>query len=176
MHYRKFRIKLASSFIKFLSSLKNIKLFILSLVLCLGAGAIGALFTTPAINTWYATLNKPIFNPPNFIFATVWTTLYILMGMSFYLVLVSETKDKALAVKLFFFQLFLNILWSFLFFGFHSPLLAMFEIIILWVSILLTIIHFYKISKNASYLLIPYLIWVSFAAVLNLSIVLLNPY
>ena len=154
--------------------IENLKLLVFSLILCLGAGAIGSLFTTPAINTWYTTLNKPIFNPPNFIFAPVWTILYILMAISLYFVLISKAKNKTLAVKLFLSQLILNILWSVLFFGLHNPLLAFLEIIILWISILLTIIYFYKISKNASYLLIPYLLWVSLAGVLNLSIVLLN--
>lgn len=144
------------------------------MVLCLGAGAIGSLFTTSAIRTWYTILNKPSFNPPNFVFAPVWTTIYILMAIAFYLVLKEKSKDKNTAVILFLVQLVFNVIWSVLFFGFHNPLLALSEIIILWISILLTIIYFYKISKNASYFLIPYLLWVSFAAVLNLSIVFLN--
>lgn len=153
----------------------NLKLLVFSLILCLGAGAIGSVFTTSAIGTWYTTLNKPSFNPPNFIFAPVWTTLYILMAVSFYLVLISKVKDKQLAVRLFLVQLFLNIFWSVLFFGLHSPLLALFDIILLWILILLTIKYFYKISHSTSYLLIPYLLWVSFAIILNLSIALLNP-
>lgn len=154
---------------------KDIKLLVFSLILCLGAGAIGSVFTTSAIGTWYATLNKPSFNPPNFIFVPVWTMLYILMAVSFYLVLISKVKDKQLAVRLFIAQLFLNIFWSVFFFGLHSPLLALFDIILLWILILLAIKYFYKISHSASYLLIPYLLWVSFAGVLNFSIVLLNP-
>ncbi len=88
------------------------KTLIFSVALCLGAGVLGSVFTTSEINTWYATLNKPAFNPPNWIFAPVWTTLYILMGISFYLVLKSKSKDKTLSVKLFVAQLFLNVLWS----------------------------------------------------------------
>lgn len=155
--------------------MKNIKLLILSLVLCLGAGGLGSIFTAPAIGAWYQTLNKPSFNPPNYIFAPVWTTLYILMGISFYLILINKIKNKALAVKLFVAQLLLNILWSILFFGLHNPVVSLFEIIILWASIAFTITVFYKISRTASYLLIPYLAWVSLAGVLNFSIALLNP-
>ncbi|MEK7573151.1 MAG: TspO/MBR family protein [Patescibacteria group bacterium] len=144
------------------------------MALCLGAGAIGSLFTTPAINTWYVTLNKPSFNPPNYIFAPVWTILYILMGLSFYLILVSKEREKQTAVMFFVLQLILNVLWSLVFFGLHSPLGALITIVLLWISILMTIINFYKISKPASYLLIPYILWVSFASVLNLSIGMLN--
>ncbi len=154
--------------------IKDIKLLFFSLILCLGAGAIGSLFTTPAISTWYITLNKPSFNPPNFIFAPIWTILYVLMAISLYFVLTSKVKDKTFAVKLFLAQIALNILWSLLFFGLHNPLLALLDILLLWILIILNIKTFYKISKNASYLLIPYLFWVSFAGVLNLSIVLLN--
>ena len=154
----------------------NIKLLTLSLILCLGAGGIGSLFTTPAISTWYTTLNKPVFSPPNFIFAPVWITLYILMAIAFYLVLINKSKDKRMAITFFLTQLVLNVFWSVIFFGLHNPIFAFVEIIILWIAIFLTIKSFYKISRNASYLLIPYLLWVSFASVLNLSIVLLNPF
>jgi len=153
----------------------NIKLLIPSIVLPLLAGAVGSAFTTSAITTWYTTLNKPSFNPPNYLFGPVWTVLYILMGISFYLVLVSKAKSKQLAVKLFLVQLILNTLWSLIFFGAHNPMLALFDIVVLWGAILFTIVSFYKISKPASYLLIPYILWVSFATILNLSIVLLNP-
>lgn len=152
----------------------DFKTLIFSVAFCLGAGVLGSVFTTSGINTWYVTLNKPAFNPPNWIFAPVWTTLYILMGISFYLVLKSKSKDKTLSVKLFLAQLFLNVLWSFVFFGLHSPMFGFATIFILWISIISTIVHFDRISKPAAYLLLPYLGWVTFASFLNLSIVLLN--
>ncbi len=155
--------------------MNRIGILIFAIGLPLLIGAVGSFFTTSEINTWYATLYKPSFSPPNFIFAPVWTALYFLMGISFYFILVNKIKDKKLAVKFFVAQLILNLLWSILFFGLKSPLLAFFEIILLWIFILLTMTHFYKIFKIASYLLIPYILWVSFAGVLNLSIVLLNP-
>lgn len=139
------------------------------------AGFLGSYFTAPFIPTWYSTLNKPFFNPPNFIFAPVWTTLYILMGISLYLVIVSKSKkDKILSYKYFFTQLILNTLWSIIFFGMQNPTLAFVEIIILWIFIYKTICEFKKINTTASYLLYPYLAWVSFASLLNLAIVVLN--
>lgn len=152
----------------------DFKILIFAILIPLAAGAVGSAFTTSEINTWYQILNKPVFNPPNWIFAPVWTTLYILMGISFYLILVSKANNKTLAIKVFLAQLLLNLLWSILFFGLHNPLLAFVEILILWGAILYTIITFYKISKPATYLLIPYILWVSFAAVLNLFVVFLN--
>ncbi len=137
-------------------------------------GFVGSYFTLTSINTWYQALNKPFFNPPNFLFGPVWTILYILMGISLYLILISKSKKKDLAVKVFFVQLFLNLLWSFIFFGFQNPFLALLEIIALWFAIFVTIRLFLPISKTAGYLLIPYILWVSFALILNLSIVLLN--
>lgn len=147
---------------------------LLSIGLCLGAGVLGSVFTTSAIPAWYATLNKPVFSPPNWIFGPVWTTLYILMGISLYLVWTSKGKLKHNAINLFFIQLGLNVLWSILFFGLKNPALALAEIIALWVTIFLTIKYFYPVSRLAAYLLIPYLLWVSFASILNLAIVLLN--
>lgn len=152
----------------------NYKLLIPSLIFPLLVGALGSIFTVSSINTWYATLNKPFFNPPNFIFGPVWTILYILMGVSFYLVVKTQHKGKDLAVKFFWLQLLLNFFWSFIFFRIHNVGVAFFEIVLLWASIAATIYFFYKISKQAAYLLIPYIAWVSFAAILNLSIFLLN--
>ena len=152
--------------------MKNIIKLIISLVICQLAGVIGSFFNINSIPTWYATLNKPSFNPPNWVFGPVWTTLFLLMGISLYLVWTKGFTKQALIF--FSIQLFLNILWSALFFGLRSPLSALIEIIILWAFILLTIISFYKISKIAGILLIPYILWVSFAAVLNFSIYLLN--
>jgi tryptophan-rich sensory protein len=148
----------------------NIPKFILSIGICLGAGVLGSVFTVSAIPDWYVTLNKPFFSPPNFVFGPVWTILYILMGISLYLV---WTKRGVPTV--FWVQLALNALWSIIFFGLKNPLLAFVEIIILWLAILLTTKSFYKINKLAANLLIPYLAWVTFATILNLSIVILNP-
>lgn len=148
----------------------------ISVLVCQLAGAIGALFTSSAIPTWYATLQKPGFSPPNWIFAPVWTLLYLLMGVSLYLVwnngLAEEKTKKALFV--FALQLVLNIAWSFLFFGLHSPALALAGIIVLWLAILLTMIKFYAVSKTAACILLPYLLWVSFATILNFSVLILN--
>lgn len=151
----------------------NLPKLFTSIVLCLGVGGLGSVFTAPAIAAWYSTLNKPVFSPPNFIFAPVWTTLYILMGISLYLLWTSK-KNKNAAIKLFLIQLGLNFLWSLIFFGMHSPQLAFVEIISLWIAIFLTIRISAPISKNAAYLLYPYFLWVSFATLLNLSIALLN--
>ncbi len=148
--------------------------FLLAVLLCEGAGIVGSFFTTPSIGSWYATLSKPSFNPPNWIFAPVWTLLFFLMGVSLYLVWCKKDNlpvgGKRVAVLVFFQQLSLNILWSALFFGLHNPFLAFCEIILLWLSILMTIFYFSKISKAAAWLLLPYILWVSFAAFLNFSI------
>lgn len=150
--------------------------FFISILICQLAGLVGSFFTTPAIATWYATLIKPSFNPPNWLFAPVWTTLFLFMGIALYLIWQKDLKDKAVkfAMWLFGIQLVFNILWSVLFFGLQQPLLAFIEIIVLWILILLTIIKFYKLDKVAGILLIPYILWVSFAAVLNFSLWQLN--
>lgn len=149
---------------------------ILSIGICLGAGFVGSLFTTSAIPTWYVFLNKPFFAPPNWIFAPVWTVLYILMGISLYLVVISNTKHviRRKAITIFTIQLGLNAIWSIIFFGLRNPLLALVDIIALWIPIIVTIRYFYSINKFAGWLLLPYLLWVSFASILNLMIVLLN--
>lgn len=148
---------------------KDFPKLLLSIGLCLGVGMIGSFFTVSSIPTWYATLNKPFFSPPNWVFAPVWTTLYILMGISLYLVWIREKIPMV-----FWIQLIFNGLWSLIFFGMKNPGLALVDIIALEVSIFLTIKTFLKISKPAGRLLFPYLAWVSFASILNLSIVLLN--
>lgn len=148
---------------------KNIPKLIISLGLCLGAGILGSVFTVSAIPEWYSTLNKPSFSPPNWIFGPVWTILYILMGYSLYLV---WTKRKIPTV--FWIQLILNAAWSIIFFGLKNPILALVDIAVLWIVIVLTIKAFYKINKLAGQLLFPYLAWVSFATILNLSIIFLN--
>lgn len=154
---------------------KSFPKLILSIGVCLAAGVVGSLFTTSAIPTWYAALNKPVFAPPNWVFAPVWTTLYILMGITLYLVWISKTQLKQYALNLFFVQLGLNVLWSIIFFGMKNPVLAFVEIIALWIAIFLTIKSFLKINKLAAFLLYPYLAWVTIATFLNLSIVILNP-
>lgn len=149
---------------------------ILSVVICLGAGAIGSLFTASSIPTWYTTIEKPFFNPPNWIFGPVWTLLFIMMGVALFLVWNKgwQNKKVKIAMLIFGIQFLLNILWSILFFGFLSPFYAFVEIIFLWLAILVTIIYFYQISRPASWLLVPYIFWVSFASVLNFFIWRLN--
>ena len=156
--------------------IKKIFKLIISLVLCQGVGFLGSVITTPQITTWYDSLSKPFFTPPNWVFGLVWTFLYFLLGISLYLVWVQEEKNyktKA-AWQIFIIQLSLNLVWSTAFFGFKSPIAGLVVIIILWVIISGTIYIFHQVSKWASYLLIPYFLWVSFAVILNLSIVLLN--
>lgn len=143
---------------------------IISLLLPQLAGLVGSLFTFSAIPTWYATLNKPSFSPPNWIFGPVWTILYILMGISLYLV---WSKGKR-GVALFKFHLVINSSWSIVFFGLRSPFLGLIVIVVLWITILALIRIFWKINKLASVLLWPYLAWVSFATVLNFAILILN--
>jgi tryptophan-rich sensory protein len=146
-----------------------------SVLLCQLVGFIGSLFTTPAIPTWYPTLNKPFFTPPNWIFGPVWISLYLLMGISLFLIWRrSDHPQFKPALFFFFVQLMLNVFWSAAFFGLRSPLLGLIDIILLWVAILFTILNFFKISKSAGTLLIPYLVWVSFAALLNFSLWILN--
>lgn len=142
---------------------------LMAIVLCEGAGIIGSVFTVSSVNTWYMTLNKPFFNPPSFIFAPVWTILYFLMGLSLYF-----AWEKKSNLKWFYIQLVLNALWSIIFFGFKNPMIALVEIVCLWVAILMTIKGFWKKNRFSAYLLIPYLLWVSFATILNFYIVLLN--
>ena len=156
--------------------LKKLRIAFVFVIIAEVAGATGSIFTASAIPAWYATLNKPTFNPPNFIFAPVWTILYFLMGVSAFLVFEKgfTKKEVRFALLVFALQLILNVLWSFVFFGLKSPSLAFLEIIILWVSILATILAFYKISKPASFLLLPYLLWTTFAAFLNFAILRLN--
>jgi len=153
--------------------LKKIILLIVSIIICQGAGFIGSIFTTPKIGSWFAGLIKPSFNPPNWIFAPVWTSLFLLMGIALFLVIQGKPLPK-FALIAFVVQLILNILWSYLFFGLQNPMIAFMEIIILWLAILTTIYLFWPINKTAAYLLIPYIAWVSFASVLNFSLWRLN--
>jgi benzodiazapine receptor len=152
----------------------DVEKLIISILICLLAGFIGSFFTTPAITTWYTTLQKPSFAPPNWVFFPVWTSLFIMMGISLFLIWKKEDKKVKTALYIFAAQLVLNAFWSVAFFGLKSPLMGLIEIIILWIAILATILSFNKISRTASYLLIPYILWVSFAAILNFSIWKLN--
>ena len=146
-----------------------------SIILCQLAGFLGSLFTTPAIPTWYATLRKPFFTPPNWIFSPVWITLFILMGISLFFVWRRTDHPKFKIAFIFFFgQLILNVLWSVAFFGLRSPLLGLIDIVLLWIAILLTIQNFLKVSKMAGFLLFPYPLWVGFAALLNFFLWILN--
>lgn len=149
---------------------------IISIGLCEGAGIIGSLFTVSAIPTWYATLVKPSFNPPGWIFGPVWTTLYALMGISLYRIWKKGTKKKQVqyALMLFGIQLVLNALWSLIFFGAHNLVGALVEIVVLLGFIIATIAEFRKLDKLATYLLTPYLLWVTFATFLTYSIWRLN--
>jgi tryptophan-rich sensory protein len=154
---------------------KIIKL-LLAILVCEAIGVLGSFFTITEITTWYAGLNKPFFSPPNWVFGPVWTTLYALMGISIYLIWQVKLKKqiKNNLILLFFLQLFLNFLWSVIFFGAHLPFLAFGEIMLLWITILLLIVKFYRYSRAASFLFIPYLFWVSFASLLNLFVAMLN--
>ncbi|MBP6022090.1 TspO/MBR family protein [Ferruginibacter sp.] len=152
------------------------KLFI-SILIPLLVGGIAGYFTSSGVEGWYATANKPWFNPPNWIFAPVWTTLYVMMGIAFYLVWRTETISssvKQTAVILFVIQLTLNFFWSLIFFKLQQPGWAFAEIIVMWLAILFTILWFGKISSTAAWLLVPYICWVSFASVLNYAIWKLN--
>lgn len=158
-----------------MKGLNLIKLLI-SIVICQLAGVVGSFFTTPAIPTWYRTLVKPFFTPPNWLFAPVWIVLYCLMGISLFLVWEKEAKNAQAkkALIIFFIQLILNAFWSISFFGFRSPLWGFINIVFLWLAIIWTMQKFLQISRLSGLLMLPYFIWVSFAAVLNFSILVLN--
>lgn len=147
---------------------------IISLILPQVAGGTGAYFTITSIESWYQTINKPSFNPPGWLFGPVWTTLYILMGIACYLIWKSNHPQKKPLLILYFAQLGLNALWSPAFFGMESSVLGLVVIIPLWVLIFLSVKKFKLINSWASWLMIPYLAWVSFATVLNFSIWWLN--
>ena len=154
---------------------KFVKL-IISIVICQLAGIIGSIFTMGSVETWYVTIAKPAFNPPNWIFGPVWVTLYTLMGIAAFLIWKEDIKNKAVknALTIFALQLIVNILWSIVFFGAHSIMGGLIIIIILFILIIVTIKSFYKVSKTAGNLLIPYLLWVGFATALNFAIWQLN--
>lgn len=154
--------------------MKSILVLALFLVACFAAAATGAAFGPDA---WYAALQKPGFNPPNWVFAPVWTTLYAMIAVSGWLVWRARgfTADTAIPFLAYALQLVLNALWTVLFFGMHRPDLAFYDIVALWLAIVATIALFAPLSRAAAWLLVPYLAWVSFAAFLNHAIWRLNP-
>lgn len=157
--------------------MSKINKILVMIVTCVALGYFSGLVTREGVETWYPTLQKPAFNPPNAIFGPVWTVLYVMMGIAAGLVWDKIEVQKEIVKKgLMFFaiQLALNLLWSYLFFGLHNPLLALIEIVLLWLMIYETFTKFIKVDKIAGYLLIPYLLWVTFAAVLNGSIWWMN--
>lgn len=150
--------------------------FIVILLISFLPGILGSSVTFSSINSWYVTLNKPFFTPPNWLFGPAWSVLYILMGISAYLVYQKGIKNAKVRQGLIIYgiQLVFNGLWSFLFFGLRSPFLGLFGIAILWLLIVWTIFKFSKVSKTAAIILIPYLLWVSFASLLNYYTYILN--
>lgn len=159
---------------------RNNKFQLLPFIICLAIpliiGAIGGFFTQESVKTWYTTLNKPSFNPPNWVFAPVWTTLYILMGISSYLVWKRRkvTMVYSWAILIYLLQLVLNLMWSYLFFYQHQIGFALVEIGILLLTIIITAFVFFKVNKLAGWLFLPYILWVSFASYLTYSIFILN--
>ena len=156
---------------------------VIAIVVAELAGVIGSVFTISVIPTWYVGLVKPALNPPSWVFGPVWTALYFLMGISLFLVWkqhsnildnVRMLRMWKIGITAFFVQLFLNAIWSIIFFGLQNPGWALVDIVFLWLAIVWTMVVFYKISRPAAYLLVPYLLWVSFASYLNYSIWMLN--
>lgn len=149
---------------------------IISIAIPLAIGATSGFFTVTGVESWYQTINKPSWNPPSWIFGPVWTSLYVMMGIALYLVWKSDSSSilKKTAIILFAVQLLLNFFWSFIFFNQQQIGWALAEMLIMWVLILLTIFAFANVSKTAAWLLVPYIAWVSFAAILNFTIWKLN--
>ncbi|MFP4539718.1 MAG: TspO/MBR family protein [Candidatus Paceibacterota bacterium] len=157
-------------------AIKDLVKLAIAIAVPLLVGFVGSYFTAPAIESWYADLVKPTLNPPSWVFGPAWAVLYVLMGVAAFLVWQRgfHRKDVRTALYIFVFQLFLNGIWSFIFFGLQSPLWALIDITLLWFAIVFTTTVFYRISPISAYLLIPYIAWVSFAAYLNAMIFLLN--
>lgn len=150
--------------------------FVIAILIPQLAAVIGSVFTMPSIEGWYANLEKPQLAPPNWVFGPAWTALFLLMGIALFIVWQKglNKKNVKAAFSIFIGQLALNVLWSIIFFGLHSPGFAFVEIVFLWFAILATIIAFAKVSKPAAWLLVPYILWVSFASYLNFMIWMLN--
>lgn len=156
--------------------MSNTAKLIISIVLTTGIGLLGGIFTAPEIQTWFLHLNKPLWNPPNWLFAPVWTSLYLLMGIAFYLIWKAKAgiDTKRWAFIIFIAQFALNFMWSYIFFKEHQMGWAFVEIVVLWIAIFCTIIAFSRINTTAAWLLVPYISWVSFAAILNYTIWQMN--
>lgn len=159
-----------------LVDLRNAMLgLLIAIVICFSAAALGGIVTGPAIGGWYQTLVKPAWQPPNWLFGPVWTVLFAMMAVSAWLIWKQMgLQAAAVPLTLFAIQLALNVAWSWIFFGFHRPDLAFLEILLLWLAIAATMVAFFDRSQLAGWLLIPYLAWVTFAAVLNFTIWRLN--
>ncbi|MBP8933673.1 MAG: tryptophan-rich sensory protein [Candidatus Atribacteria bacterium] len=177
---RQYRIEQIQNIKNFGNQKKKIEFqawkLIISIAICQGAGFIASWYTAESISTWYETLQKPSFTPPGWLISLIWIFLYTIMGIAFYLIWKKSYIKKGIssAQVFFFVQLLLNVLWTLVFFGFQFPLGGIYTIILLWVFILITAIKFFFINRVAGYLMIPYLIWVSFASILNAYIVQLN--
>lgn len=155
--------------------MKNTVPLVFFLTVCLGVSAVGGWITQTSVNDWYQTLAKPPMNPPDWVFAPTWITLYVMMAVAGWRVwLRSANNIRRMAMVAFAVQLMLNLIWSFIFFGAQSPGFAAIEIVLLWISILITLLMFWRIDGFAGWLMSPYIVWVSFAIYLNISIVLLN--
>ena len=157
--------------------LNKITRIAIAVILCLAVGYSSSTFTKEGVATWYPTILKPSFNPPNWVFMPVWTLLFILMGVAAGLVwdkIKEQNEEVKKALGFFLVQLILNAVWSYIFFGLKNPMLALVEIVLLWLMIYETYLKLTKINKTAGYLLIPYMAWVSFAGILNASIWWLN--
>ena len=154
---------------------QKIGAFLLSLIIPLAVGGISGFFTVSAIPGWYQTIQKPSWNPPNWVFGPVWTTLYVLMGIAMYLIWTQpRTEQRQRALYLNAAQLILNFFWSLIFFNLHAIGWALIEIIILWVVIVQTMFVYDRVYKPAAWLLLPYIVWVTFATILNGAIWWLN--
>ncbi len=156
--------------------MNNVIKFIVAVAIPLIVGGASGFFTVTDVDSWYQTINKPVWNPPNWIFGPVWTTLYVLMGIALFIIWKSDTSTelKKIAFVLFAIQLVFNFFWSFIFFNQHLVGWALIEMTVLWVFILLTIFSFAQVDKIAAWLLVPYISWVSFALILNFAIWKLN--
>lgn len=156
---------------------RSLRALVGSVLLCEAAGVVGNVFARNEVRGWYPTLHKPSFTPPGWVFGPVWTLLYAMMGVSLYLASRQREEDGTVGAAsrvLFAVQLILNTLWTYIFFGRRAPGWALVEIVFLWVAVLFTTLSFSKVSTTAALLLVPYLLWTSFAAVLNYSIWRLN--
>lgn len=154
--------------------MNNTLKLIISIIIPQAVGGLGALVTVSSVQSWYQTINKPSFTPPSWVFGPAWTTLYLLMGIALFLIWKSNHPMKKTALWFFGIQLFLNGIWSPAFFGLESPILGLIVIVPLWIMIVVCIKVFFPINKAASYLMVPYLLWVSFATALNAAIWYLN--